>query len=111
MTRCRDIRAVSQARLGRTPGFVGSRGGGRPDLWRVGAKWISWSANVGANAHAPDEWVDIEGVRQSARVYAEIAIRLLAQADERDVRLAGTVSRFGSLCPFFPPVDRSRKPE
>jgi acetylornithine deacetylase/succinyl-diaminopimelate desuccinylase-like protein len=76
------IRAVSQARLGRTPGFIGSRGGGRPDLWRLGAKWISWSANVGANAHAPDEWVDIEGVRQSARVYAEIVMRLLAQSGE-----------------------------
>lgn len=76
------IRAVSKARLGRTPGFIGSRGGGRPDLWRVGAKWISWSANVGANAHAPDEWVDIEGVRQSARVYAEIIMRMLAQPAE-----------------------------
>jgi succinyl-diaminopimelate desuccinylase len=72
------IRAVAQARLGRTPGFIGSRGGGRPDLWHVGAKWISWSANVGANAHAPDEWVDIEGVRQSARIYAEIMMRMLA---------------------------------
>ena len=76
------IRAVSQSRLGRTPGFIGSRGGGRPDLWRVGAKWISWSANVGGNAHAPDEWVDIEGVRQSARVYAEIIMRMLARSGE-----------------------------
>lgn len=76
------IRAVSQARLGRTPGFIGSRGGGRPDLWRVGAKWVSWSANVGGNAHAPDEWVDIEAVRRSARVYAEIVMRMLAGSGE-----------------------------
>jgi acetylornithine deacetylase/succinyl-diaminopimelate desuccinylase-like protein len=76
------IREVSAARLGRTPGFVGSRGGGRPDLWRIGAKWISWSANVGSNAHAPDEWVDIEGVHQSARIYAEILIRMLAPRGE-----------------------------
>lgn len=73
----RTIREVSAARLGRTPGFRGSRGGGRPDLWRIGTKWISWSANVGGNAHAPNEWVDIKGVQQSARVYAEIMMRML----------------------------------
>jgi len=73
------IRDVSAARLGRTPGFRGSRGGGRPDLWRIGTKWISWSANVGGNSHAPDEWVDVEGVVQSARVYAEIMLRMLRQ--------------------------------
>lgn len=73
------IRDVSAARLGRTPGFRGSRGGGRPDLWRIGTKWISWSANVGGNAHSPDEWVDIEGLHQSARVYAEIMLRMLRQ--------------------------------
>ncbi|MGH9348192.1 MAG: M20 family metallopeptidase [Vicinamibacterales bacterium] len=78
----RTIREVSISRLGRTPGFVGSRGGGRPDLWRIGTKWISWSANVGGNAHAPDEWVDIDGVYQCARIYAEIMMRVLAEAGE-----------------------------
>jgi acetylornithine deacetylase/succinyl-diaminopimelate desuccinylase-like protein len=75
----KTIREVSSARLGRMPGFVGSRAGGRPDLWRIGTKWISWSANVGGNSHSPDEWVDIEGVYQSARIYAEIMIRMLAE--------------------------------
>ena len=75
----KTIREVSSARLGRTPGFVGSRGGGRPDLWRIGTKWISWSANVGSNEHSPDEWVDIEGVHRSALIYAEIMMRMLAE--------------------------------
>ncbi len=78
-TLVKTIREVSGARLGRTPGFVGSRSGGRPDLWRIGTKWISWSANVGGNSHSPDEWLDIEGVYQSARIYAEIMMRVLAQ--------------------------------
>jgi acetylornithine deacetylase/succinyl-diaminopimelate desuccinylase-like protein len=75
----KTIREVATARLGRTPGFIGSRSGGRPDLWRIGTKWISWSANVGGNSHSPDEWLDIEGVYQSARIYAEIMMRVLAE--------------------------------
>lgn len=71
------IREVATKRLGREPEFKGSRGGGRPDLWRMGTKWISWSANVGENEHAPDEWVDIDGLYRSARVYAEIILRVV----------------------------------
>jgi succinyl-diaminopimelate desuccinylase len=71
------IREVAGKRLGRLPEFRGSRGGGRPDLWRMGTKWISWSANVGDNEHAPDEWVDIEGLYRSAQIYAEIILRMI----------------------------------
>jgi acetylornithine deacetylase/succinyl-diaminopimelate desuccinylase-like protein len=71
------IREVAALRLGREPGFKGSRGGGRPDLWRIGTKWISWSANVGGGSHAPDEWADIEGIQRSAQVYAEILMKIL----------------------------------
>ncbi len=71
------IRDVSQERLGRVPGFIGSRGGGRPDLWRIGTKWISWSATEGGNAHAPDEWVSIDSIYKSAQVYAEVIVRML----------------------------------
>jgi succinyl-diaminopimelate desuccinylase len=71
------IREVATKRLRREPEFKGSRGGGRPDLWRMGTKWISWSANVGENEHAPDEWVDIDGLYRSARVYAEIILRVV----------------------------------
>ena len=71
------ITEVAQQRLGREVGFRGSRGGGRPDLWRIGTKWISWSANVGQNSHAPDEWVDIDAMHRSAQIYAEIILRML----------------------------------
>jgi acetylornithine deacetylase/succinyl-diaminopimelate desuccinylase-like protein len=71
------LREVAKARLGREPGFVGNRGGGRPDLWRIGSKWISWSANSGGNAHSPDEWAGIDGIYRSAQVYAEIFLRML----------------------------------
>ncbi len=71
------IREVASARLGREPGFRGSRGGGRPDLWRIDTKWISWSANVGGNSHAPDEWVDVDAVYRSAQVYVEIILKML----------------------------------
>jgi acetylornithine deacetylase/succinyl-diaminopimelate desuccinylase-like protein len=73
----KTIREVSQDRLGRMPGFVGTRSGGRPDLWRIGTKWISWSATEGANAHAPDEWVSIDALYRSAQVYAEIILKTL----------------------------------
>ena len=71
------IREIAAARMGREPGFRGSRGGGRPDLWRIGTKWISWSANVGENEHAPDEWVDIDALYRSAQIYAEIILRMV----------------------------------
>ena len=71
------IREVALQRLEQEVGFRGSRGGGRPDLWRIGTKWISWSANVGGNSHAPDEWVDIDAMHRSAQIYAEIILRML----------------------------------
>ena len=71
------IREVAAARMGREPGFRGSRGGGRPDLWRIGAKWISWSANVGENEHAPDEWLDVDALYRSAQIYAEIILKMV----------------------------------
>src|SRR5206468_877586 len=71
------LREVAKARLGREPGFIGNRGGGRPDLWRIGSKWISWSANEGGNSHAPDEWASIDDIYASAQVYAELFLRML----------------------------------
>lgn len=73
----RTIRDVSRRRLGREPGFVGSRAGGRPDLWRMGSMWISWGVNEGANRHAPDEWLDVAALRRSAEAYTEILVRML----------------------------------
>ena len=72
------IREVAARRLGREPVFVGSRGGGRPDVWRMGTKWISWGVGTGGNSHAPDEWAEISGIQQASEVYAEILVRVLA---------------------------------
>jgi succinyl-diaminopimelate desuccinylase len=71
------IREVGRRRLGREPGFIGSRGGGRPDVWRMGTKWISWGATPGDGSHAPDEWADIARLQRSAEIYAEILLRVL----------------------------------
>lgn len=71
------LRQVAKERLGREPGFIGSRAGGRPDIWRMGSIWVSWSATKGGNSHAPDEWTDVEGLQRSAEVYADIMLRVL----------------------------------
>jgi succinyl-diaminopimelate desuccinylase len=62
---------------GKKPEWRMSAGGGRPDLWRLGAKWISFGITKGENAHGTDEWVDIESLVQHARLYAQLAVRSL----------------------------------
>jgi acetylornithine deacetylase/succinyl-diaminopimelate desuccinylase-like protein len=71
------IRQVARERLGHEPGFVGNRAGGRPDIWRLGSTWISWSANTVGNMHAPDEWTDLNNLQKSAEAYVEIFLRVL----------------------------------
>jgi len=73
----KTIREVAEKRLGYTPKFKGGRGGGRPDLWRIGTKWISWSPTEGENKHAPNECVKIDSVFRTAQVYAEIILQML----------------------------------
>jgi acetylornithine deacetylase/succinyl-diaminopimelate desuccinylase-like protein len=55
------------------------RGGGRPDLWRVGAKVIYFGvgSNTGANAHGIDEWVSIDGLVEKARFQTEVTAHIL----------------------------------
>ena len=72
------IRAVAPPIIGRTPGWTGSIGGGRPDLWETGAKWINFGVGGGANAHAPDEYATIDGGMKRAELYARLLLRVLA---------------------------------
>jgi succinyl-diaminopimelate desuccinylase len=73
----RAIRETAPPILGRTPGWTGSIGGGRPDLWALGAKWISFGVDDGGNAHAPDEYATIEGGMQRAELYSRLLLRVL----------------------------------
>jgi acetylornithine deacetylase/succinyl-diaminopimelate desuccinylase-like protein len=62
---------------GEKPKWRMSAGGGRPDIWNLGAKWVSFGVSKGGNSHAPDEWVDIEAMAQQAKLYSELALRVL----------------------------------
>ena len=62
---------------GQKPKWRMSAGGGRPDIWNLGSKWVSFGVGKGGNAHAPDEWVDIDSLGQQAKLYAELALRVL----------------------------------
>jgi succinyl-diaminopimelate desuccinylase len=74
------IREVAPPFTGKVPGWTGSIGGGRPDLWETGAKWVNFGIGGGANSHAPDEYATIEGGMKRAELYAQLLLRLLAPA-------------------------------
>jgi succinyl-diaminopimelate desuccinylase len=75
------IRELATPILGRTPGWSGGMSGGRPDLWEVGAKWVSFGiGGGGANAHGPDEYATVKGGIDRARFYADVVLRVLGVA-------------------------------
>ena len=53
---------IAPSYTGRKPEWRMSAGGGRPDIWNLGSKWVSFGVARGGNAHAPDEWVDIDSL-------------------------------------------------
>lgn len=59
----------------------GGVGGGRPDFWNVGAIVIfSGGLDIpggGGNAHAPDEYLEIEGLVESTQIIVEFVRRVL----------------------------------
>ena len=72
------IRELAPAATGHTPGWTGSIGGGRPDLWAVGAKWINWGfSGGGANAHAPNEYATIEGGVKRAQLFTKLILKVI----------------------------------
>lgn len=75
----RAIREVAPPILGRTPGWSGGIGGGRPDIWETGAIYVSFGGGGGAgNIHAPNEYASIEGGVTRARLYSRLIVRMLA---------------------------------
>jgi acetylornithine deacetylase/succinyl-diaminopimelate desuccinylase-like protein len=73
----KTIFEVAPSYTGRKPEWKMSAGGGRPDLWQLGAKWISFGLVEGDGAHATDEWVDIDSLVEHAKIYADLAARML----------------------------------
>ena len=74
----RAIREVAPDYVGRAPGWTGSIGGGRPDLWATGAKWVNFGiAGSGENGRAPNEYASIESGMNRVRLYAALVLRML----------------------------------
>jgi acetylornithine deacetylase/succinyl-diaminopimelate desuccinylase-like protein len=72
------IREVAPPILGSVPGWSGSIGGGRPDIWATGAKWISFGGGGGGgNAHSPNEFASVKGGVTRATLYARVILRVL----------------------------------
>ena len=72
------IREVAPPILGSVPGWSGSIGGGRPDIWATGAKWISFGGGGGGgNAHSPNEFASVKGGVTRATLYARVILRML----------------------------------
>jgi succinyl-diaminopimelate desuccinylase len=71
----RTIFEVAPAYTGKKPEWKMSAGGGRPDLWKLGSKWIAFGVAKGGNAHGVDEWVDIDSLVQNATLYADLVVR------------------------------------
>jgi len=73
----RTIFEVAPSYTGRKPEWRMSAGGGRPDLWQLGSKWISFGIASGQGAHAADESVEIDSLVKHAQLYADLVLRTL----------------------------------
>ena len=73
----RTIFQVAPTYTGKKPEWRMSAGGGRPDLWASGAKWISFGITKGDGAHSADEWVEVDSLVKHAQLYTDLAIRML----------------------------------
>jgi acetylornithine deacetylase/succinyl-diaminopimelate desuccinylase len=71
------IRRVATPLLGREPRMVGSIGGGRPELWSIGEVIPFGCFGEGGNAHAVDEYANIDGLVTFAKIYCRLLEVLL----------------------------------
>jgi acetylornithine deacetylase/succinyl-diaminopimelate desuccinylase-like protein len=79
------IREVAPPILGSVPGWSGGIGGGRPDIWATGAKWVSFGGGGGSgNAHSPNEYASVKGGVTRATLYARVILRVLGSQTSLD---------------------------
>jgi acetylornithine deacetylase/succinyl-diaminopimelate desuccinylase-like protein len=72
------IREIAPRYIGRVPVWTGSIGGGRPDLWATGAKWVNYGIEGGGSKpHSPNEYANIDAAMNRARLYAALILRML----------------------------------
>lgn len=72
------IREVSPPFVGHVPKWRGSLGGGRPDLWATGAKWVPFGVSGGGgNEHSPNEYANVKSGLKRAKLFAAILLRVL----------------------------------
>lgn len=72
------IKEIAPAYIGKVPEWKGSLGGGRPDLWATGAKWVPFGVPGGGSpAHSPNEFANIDSGMKRAKLFAEILLKVL----------------------------------
>jgi len=72
------IKKIAPAYIGKVPEWKGSLGGGRPDLWATGAKWVPIGVpDPGSEPHSPNEYAYIESGMKRAKMFAAILLKVL----------------------------------
>lgn len=77
-TLIKAIKEIAPAYIGKIPEWKGSLGGGRPDLWATGAKWVPFGVpNPGSEPHSPNEYANIDSGMNRAKMFAAILLKVL----------------------------------
>ena len=72
------IKEIAPAYIGKIPEWKGSLGGGRPDLWATGAKWVPLGVpEAGGGVHSPNEYANIDSGMKRAKLFAEVLLKVL----------------------------------
>jgi succinyl-diaminopimelate desuccinylase len=72
------IKEIAPAYIGKVPEWKGSLGGGRPDLWATGAKWVPFGVpDPGSEPHSPNEYGNIDSGMNRAKMFAAILLKVL----------------------------------
>ncbi len=72
------IKEIAPDYIGKVPEWKGSLGGGRPDLWATGAKWVPFGVlDPGSEPHSPNEYANIDSGMKRAKMFAAILLKVL----------------------------------
>jgi succinyl-diaminopimelate desuccinylase len=72
------IKEIAPAYIGKVPEWKGSLGGGRPDLWATGAKWVPFGVpDPGSEPHSPNEYGNVDSGMNRAKMFAAILLKVL----------------------------------